>query len=222
MGAYSAMETDEFTGGIVFAKSNIAARKIGANLWNHDELGGMQVSRRKDLDKYEATGVPAWLLVSQGWHFECHGCGVRIDDASFYDEGLPVTGVVGYESGSVYCCHACRMTDQAREAACEAFGAAFIEMLKDVVRNRFPDIEHAFGEHRQHVYVPRYYDPLVVVEVSVHFSFPGMKIGPASLRYRHASLINGPMIGPVRPEFFCCNGDREAFEEMVNSEAGAP
>lgn len=62
--AYSYLETDEFTGGIVFAKSNIEARRIGANILNMDGIGGMTVSRRKDLDKYEQKGVPAWLLAA--------------------------------------------------------------------------------------------------------------------------------------------------------------
>lgn len=215
MGAYSYMETDEWTGGIVFAKSNIEARRIGANLLNMDEIGGMQVNRRKDLDRFEATGVPASLLVSQGWRFECHGCGLRLDDYSLEDARLPVSGVVGVESGRIYCCHTCRMEARADDAAREAFGAAFLDMLKDVVRARFPGIEHHFGEHRQHVFVPHRMRPLVVVQARVSFAFPGMKIGPATMEYHHCGQHGSHLIGPVRPVFYCCNGDREAFEAFV-------
>lgn len=212
MGAYSYLETDEFTGGIVFANSNIEARRIGSNLLDRDEIGGMAVNRRKDLDKYEQTGVPAWLLISQGWHFECFGCGMRIDDCGLEDAHLPVTGVVGKESGNVYCCHTCRMESLARDAAIKAYGEAFLEMLRDMVRDKFPGIEHAFGEHKAHVYIPRHQGGFSVAEAEVRFNFPGMKIGPAALSYRWSTYAN---IGPVRPEFWCCNGDRQAFEAFA-------
>lgn len=218
MGAYSYLELNEWTGGIVFAKSNIEARRLGANLLNMDDIGGMEVKRRKDLDKYEGKGVPAWLLVSDGWHFECHGCGMRIDDCSMEDASLPITGIVGAESGAIYCCHTCRMEARAEHAAQEAFGEAFLDMLKDLVRNRFPNIDHCFGEHRQHVYVQRWSRPMVVQQARVSFNFPGMKIGPATLEYHHCGNAHGsPIIGPVRPHFYCCNGDREAFEAFAAS-----
>lgn len=216
MGAYSYLETDEYTGGIIFAKSNVEARRLGANLLNMDDIGGLEVRRRKDLDKYEATGVPAWLLVSEGWHFGCHGCGMRIDDCSMEDASLPITGIVGTESGAIYCCHTCRMEARAEHAAQEAFGEAFLDMLKDLVRKRFPGIDHCFGEHRQYVYVPRWSRPMVVLQARVSFNFPGTKIGPATLEYHHCGNAHGsPIIGPVRPEFYCCKGDREAFEAFA-------
>ncbi|MBV7408715.1 hypothetical protein [Maritimibacter sp. DP1N21-5] len=216
MGAYSYLETDEFTGGIVFAKSNIEARRIGANLLNMDDIGGMEVKRRKDLDRFEETGVPAWLLVSEGWRFECLGCGMQINEDEMEDAGLPVTGIVGVEHGHIYCCHVCRMQRMAEYAACKAFGEAFLDMLKGVVTARFPDIEPCFGEYRHHVYVPTWCSPYVVQQAKVHFSFPGMKIGPASLVYQHQANAHGSRItGPVKPEFYCCNGDREAFEALA-------
>lgn len=217
MGAYSYLETDESTGGIVFAQSNIEARRIGANLLDMDGIGGMEVKRRADLDKYEASGVPAWMLVSEGWHFECCGCGMSIDDCTMEDAGLPVTGVVGVESGRIYCSHACRMAYLARDAASKAFGEAFLDMLRDMVRSRFPDADHCFGEYQTHVYVPQWVDPLVVKQAQVKFAFPGMKIGPASLQYRHEGKHGSALIGPVRPDFYCCTGDREAFEAFAET-----
>lgn len=213
--AYSYLETDEYTGGIVFASSNIEARRIGANLLNMDGIGGIEVKRRPDLDQYAATGVPARVLVAEGWRFECFGCGRSIDDCNMDDAGLPISGVVGYEQGAIYCCHACRIEDKTKSAAVEAHGAAFVEMLKDMVRNRFPGAEIHFGDHRHHHYVPPHYWPPVVVQASVRFEWPGQEIGPASFEYRHETHSGGCLIGPVRPEFRCCNGDREAFEAFA-------
>lgn len=215
MGAYSYFETDEYTGGIIFAKSNIEARKAGANLLNMDGIGGLEVRRRKDLDRYEASGVPAWLLVAEGWRFECHGCGMQINESNMDDEGMPVTGVVGVESGQIYCCHACRMQHKAEAAAKKAFGEAFLDMLRDMVRSRFPDFDHNFGQYRAHVYVSRWNHEVAVQRAEVRFSFPGMKIGPASLSYNHEGKYGSTLIGPVRPEFYCCNGDRETFEALA-------
>lgn len=212
MGAYSVLETDEYTGGIVFSKDKRSATRIGANLYAHGEPEYIETTRRKDLDKYELTGVPAWLLVSQGWHFECHGCGRRIDCDALYDDGMSYTNVVGLESGAVYCCHACRMESLADKAAINAYGEAFLEMLRDLVRARFPKTEWNFGSHKHHVFARKYEDRIVVVQARVSFEFPGMKFGPAWLDYYHKGQHGSDIIGPVRPEVMCCRGDQEAFE----------
>jgi len=212
--AYTYNETDEWTGGVVFARSNIEARRMGANLLNMDEIGGLTVQRRPDFDQYADTGVPARVLVEEGWWLECFGCDLRISDCGMEDAGLPVSGIVGYEQGRVYCSHTCRMESQAEDAARDAFGKAFLDMLQDVVRSRFPGAAIHFGDGRHHAYVPRYW-PLVVQQASVEFDWPGQKIGPASLEYRHAGDHGRPLIGPVRPEFRCCYGDREAFEAFA-------
>ena len=215
MGAYSVLETDEYTGGIVFAKDKRSATRIGANLYAHDEPEYIETTRRKDLDKYELTGVPAWLMVSQGWHFECHGCGRRIDCDALYDDGMSYTNVVGFESGAIYCCHACRMESLADKAAINAYGEAFLEMLRDLVRARFPKTEWNFGNHKHHVYARKYGDRITVVHARISFEFPGMKIGAASLNYHHTGQHGRDIIGPVRPEVMCCRGDQEVFEAFA-------
>jgi len=212
--AYTYNETDEWSGGVVFARSNIEARRLGANLLNMDEIAGLSVQRRPDLDEYVDTGVPARVLVEEGWWFECHGCWLRLDDCGMEDAGLPVSGIVGYEQGRVYCSHACRMESQAEDAARDAFGKAFLDMLQDVVRRRFPGAEIQFEGGRHHAYVPRYW-PLVAQQARVEFDWPGQKIGRASLEYYHADAQGRTLIGPVRPEFRCCIGDREAFEAFA-------
>lgn len=210
--AYSYNETDEWSGGIVFARSNIEARRLGANLLHMDEIAGLTVQRRPDLDKYEATGVPARVLIEGGWWFECHGCGLQISDCGMEDAGLPLSGVVGKSHGAVYCSHQCRRDHLASEAAADAFGKAFLDMMQDLVRARFPGAEIHFGDGRHHAYVPRHHFPLTVVQARVEFDWPGQNIGRASLEYHHAGNYGQTIIGPVRPEFRCCNGDREAFE----------
>lgn len=209
--AFLVTEDYECQGGVIFAKSNLHARKIGANLWNDDELGGMTVKRRKDLDRYKDTGVPAKLLVWEGWRFECSGCGMTIDDDIHEDEGLPTDGIVGNESGRVYCSHACRAISLATEAHNKAYGQAFTDMLKDMVRKRFPQFQHYFGEWTPHSFVQQG----AVKQAIVYFDFPGRKYGPASLHYDHCGDRGSTLIGPVKPYYQCASGDREAFEALV-------
>lgn len=91
---------------------------------------------------------------------------------------------------------------------------AFLDMLRDEVRKRFGEVDFVLGDTwRNHVYICRSYDPLVVSEASVAFQFPGQQIAPATLDYRHTSRPSGAdMIGPEECRVHCCNGDREAFE----------
>jgi len=214
--AYSYNETDEWSGGIVFSRSSIEARRIGANLLDMDETAGLTVHRRQDLDQYADTGVPARVLVEEGWYFECYGCGLRINDSGMADMGLPMSGIVGKEHGAVYCSHACRMESRAEEAAADAFGKAFLDMLQDVVRRRFPGAEIHFGDGRHHVYVPRF-RPLVAQQAIVEFDWPGQEFGRAALVYHHAGKHGERLTGPVKPEFSCCNGDHAAFEAFAAS-----
>ena len=217
MKAYSYLETDEWTGGIIFAKSNIEARRLGANILDRDEIAGMQVNRRPDLDQYEQTGVPASVLVGSGWHFECCGCGMHIDEDNLYDKHMKPSDVVGYESGQVFCSHGCRMEWKAEQAGRKAFGQAFVEMMKDVVRKRIPEIEWNFGEFKEHAYVQGS-GPFVVIQARVYFDFPGRKHGPATIEYHHAGKYGAPMIGPAQLVFYCPNGDLEAFNAILRGE----
>lgn len=217
MPAYSVLEDNENTGGIIFAKDKRTARKWGANEYADGDEGYVTVTRRRDLDQYEGKGVPAWLLVAQGWHFECHGCGMQIAEYTLEDEGMNAAHVVGKEKGSVYCCHACRMKHLAREAAIKAFGEAFQDMMRDMVVARFGEVEFLTDDlWRNGAYIQRHADPLVVQQARIAFAFPGQKIGGATLEFRHSSDIQGrQIIGPVMPQYFCCAGDKEAFEAWV-------
>ena len=213
MPAYSVLETGEDTGGIVFAKDKRTASRIGANQWADGEIEYVEVSRRKDLDQYEGKGVPASILVEEGWRFECGGCGMMISDCSMEDAGMPLSGIVGVEGCAIYCCHQCRRDHLSREAAVKECGSAFQDMLRDMLRAQFSNaIFVPEDQWKNHVYVPKYFDPLVVREASVAFSLPGQKIGPATLTYRHEGIHGLDLIGPVKPYFTCCAGDKEAFE----------
>lgn len=215
MQAYSYQETDEWTGGIIFAKSPIDARRNAANYLNRDGIGGLKINRRKDLDRYEETGVPARVLVAEGWNFECNGCGMRVDEDNLLDIGLSHKHVVGNESGWVFCCHSCRADYLSEKAARDAYGEAFLDMLREMVCTRFPSVQHNFDKFQSHVYCQSDADQISVVQALVKFDFPGREYAPATLEYRHEGIHGPTLIGPVKPQFYCSNGDQEAFEAMA-------
>lgn len=211
MPAFMVQETDEMTGGIIFAKSAIEARKIGANEWNGGELAGMTVSRRKDLDQFAGSGVPFSLLVDEGWRGECTGCGCHIDEESLYDRGLESSDVVGTSNAAVFCCRPCKDEYAARKDRENQAGREFQKRLCDIVRRRFPD---ANAVTPRHVYAAEDGGVMTIRQAVVSFEFPGMKIASAHLRYEH-----GHGIGPNRPYYTCSRGDREAFEAWAKRTA---
>ena len=78
--AYACLEPYESTGAIIFARSNIEARRWSANEFHDDDIGGMSVKRAPWADKYGSRGkIPIADMVDHGWNFECMWSGNRID-----------------------------------------------------------------------------------------------------------------------------------------------
>lgn len=212
MKAFIVQEPDEGTGGVIFAKSNIAARRIGADEYNGGEFGGLSVHRAPGLDQYAESGVPAHIMIAEGWWFECSGCDMRINEENLSEEGLPVSGVVGTMDGPVFCCaHRHEQWTESQRRKREA-GAAFLEKLRQHVGRRLGAIDFVSGEFKEHVYVVEVDGHLIVRRAVVSFKFPGMAVGPASLRYDETQE-NGPQ--PL--VFYCCSGDKEAFEAFASA-----
>jgi hypothetical protein len=215
--AYSVLEECENTGGIVFAKHAITARKDGASLYNGGEFYGMSCRRAHWADKYASEGtVPAKLMIEHGWHFECSGCSQRIDEHWLDDKGLPLDGVIGEQNGPVFCCRRCEVRHDKREKRREEQQAAAIKMLRRMVLKRFPNVAFVVGRFNEHAFCTEHKGAWVIEQAVVSFDFPGMKYGPACLRLdRGAAYFE--RIGPVMPEYSCCYGDRGAFNAFVEA-----
>lgn len=216
--AYLVTEPNENTGGVVFAASDIEARRWGAGEWNDGELSGMSAIRRKDFDQYHGKGVPARILVAEGWHFECHGCWMRIEEWALEDVGLTVDGVVGTESSQIYCCAECESRALACRAREKAAGEDFLAQLRRIVTARFGPIEFVTGRYMGRVYAVERDGHVMVEQAVVSFNFPGQQLGPASLRYDWDRRVK---VGPPHPAYMVCNGDREAFESWAAVTRGA-
>lgn len=220
--AYAIQEEAEGTGGIVFAKHAVVARREGAGLFNGGEFSGLSCRRAAWADVCAETGVvPAARMVAHGWWFECGFCGRRIDEDSLAERGLKVEGVVGTQHSFVYCCRTHATKARLEAAQRRRAEAAAIDLFSERIRRRFPSAALRSGERAAHAYVcGGLGGPWVVEQVVIAFDFPGQKYGPAELRYQRSP---GQRVGPFEPEFSCCAGDREAFEVFAaEQKAAAP
>lgn len=221
--AFAVLEEGENTGGIVFARHAIVARRDGANEYNGGEFHGVSCRRAPWADEWadRDEDIPARVLIDHGWHFECCGCGHTIDNDWLYDEDLPLDGVIGTQHSKVYCSEICEARDKLRAAIKRDHERRAIEALKAFVLKRFPGvvIEDGPDNWKPHAYASDNDGGAVawhVRQAVVSFKFPGMKIAPATCRIERGQR-HDRFIGPVWPEFSCCYGDKEAFEAWVAS-----
>ena len=214
--AYAVLETGEDTGGIVFARRDIEARKRGSCEYADGEISSVTCRRAHWADEYSETQrVPVLAAIQQGWRFECHGCGASLDEDWFYESGKPMEGVVGFMEGQVFCCAECKAADDAVERRKKATGEEFLETLRAIVRKRFGDVDFVDGFGREHVYVIHEEGAYGIGQAFVSFSFPGQSIAPTSLKYQFPYSFSWDGIGCPKPYFTCANGDREAFEAFA-------
>jgi hypothetical protein len=198
---------------VVFEKTAVAARRIGARVLDTYFEYIESCRRAPEFDEYAGSGVPNDVLLEHGWWFECYGCQRRIsrdlEGEHFYgDRSRDITLKPVFVGDAVYCCPSCKARDEKDRRERKAAEARIIFDFKRRVLKRFPDAE--FEAHRPHAYVARSNGVYAVEQVIVRFGFPGMKIGPAEYRYDLRDCTS--KIGPHAPQFMCCNGDKDAFE----------
>lgn len=243
--AYSVQETCEGTGGIVFAKHNVVARKKGSQQFADGDFGSVTCNRAPWADEFAERGsVPASEAIHHGWWFECHGCGRKIDEdlpslwESEVRNGEPLKGqqllyaqwrpehVIGNMDTAIFCRKSCKDHHDAHERERKRRQKRAIEAFKRIILKRFPDVtfppdpecDAPYYRRSQHAYAEKRGDRWRLTQIIVYFNFPGMAIAPASLEYRFQSDTPREK---RKPAYHCCNGDREAFEAWANPEKAA-
>jgi hypothetical protein len=204
--AYAVTEPTEGTGGIVFAKYNIEARKHGAGEWGGGELAGMRVIRAPWADGYE-RGVPASLMIEHGWYFECDGCGDRIDMTYLDENELKVEDVIGMQNSNVYCNEKCQNDHIEYKRKQKEKKAEVISKLKKMVTDKFGPVSFT---DQSHVYTVKRQGVWIVEQAFVTFEFDGMTLGPAKFGFPYG--FGWRTIGPPKLEITVCSGDKETFE----------
>lgn len=125
-------------GCITFATSNVVARREGANELGVEFEEIVSCCRAPWADAYAGVkgGVPALVMIENGWWFECCHCRYRIDsDLYNYKTDMPLEPVE--ENGFIYCTPACLDAEKQDKAAREAREAA----VTKVVKEKFPGTE---------------------------------------------------------------------------------
>lgn len=214
--AYAVLEDSENTGAIYFSKHRIEALKAGANEYGGGELYGMRCSRAPWADEWATKDedVPAKLMIAHGWHFECAGCGHRIDEDWLAEEDLPLDGVIGTQRSMVFCTEICEAQEHLRKVTARWHEKRMIGILKEMVLKRFPGVEFETKDNwKEHAYATQDHGTWYVKQAVVSFKFPGQKYGPATFRFD----LDYHRIGPVKPHFSCCHGDIEAFNAFADS-----
>lgn len=211
--AYSVLEHDENTGGIVFAKTNGAARSIGSGQFADGDFHSVYARRTPWADAFVDTGnVPASIAIAHGWSFECW-CGAMVDEDALQEKGLPIDGAIGtVNGGTVYCSQACKDAAAEDRRLRKIHELAMLATLAELVLCRFPDAK-ILGD-KSYAYAERRDEAFIVDSARVWFEFPGMKHAPATIELMRKYCIVGPLV----PEFHCCNGDREAFEAWAKEQ----
>lgn len=78
--AFAVQEEDEGTGGIVFARHAVTARREGAAEYNGGDFSGLSCRRAAWADEYAPGPVPATIMVQHGWWMHCHGCDRKVGE----------------------------------------------------------------------------------------------------------------------------------------------
>lgn len=215
MKAYICTTEYDGAGGVVFAKSNLAARKISANEWNDGELGGMHVNRAPSLDQYFGAGVPAKVLIRDfGWSWEdgCANCGRGLNAWQLEEDGIDIEGVVGTDTSLVFCCQSCSDAYSYEKEMKNNAGMKVIEFLIEYVKRMFDGVSvkrtHHFTTGKGGLYTTE--------QAIVDFDFPGSRYG-ASIRMEDRFVHGRTIMMPHIPYFTCANGDLEAWNRMVEN-----
>ncbi|WP_159953155.1 hypothetical protein [Rhizobium sp. 18065] len=214
--AFAVLELGENTGGIIFARHAIAARKSGACEYSDGDITSVECRRAHWADRYaDQRIVPAADAIAHGWRFECHGCGETMDLGWLYDNDLPVEGVIGSMDGCQFCCAECKERDATLKRQQKALGDEFIETLRAIVIRRFGNVEFCSEAFKPHTYVIEQAGALSIGQASLSFNFPGQIYAPATVIYDWPYSFAWDGRGPVKLKYSCVNGDKLAFEAFA-------
>lgn len=161
------VKAEEF-GCVVFAKSHMAARRLGANDMSIEFESVESCQRSPEFDHYAPGPMTAKALIEAGWRQECNHC--QATCPGYNDAGKPLALV--FEGCDVYCSKSC--ADGEKEAIADDQQRR--HAARELVAEKWP------GAVITSVYVCSTHE-------AVTFSFPGCR-HPAMWRSneRHVSI----------------------------------
>ena len=157
---------------IVFAENRNKAKWQFIKQWCEGEIGDQSVRRARQYDEYGAPGqIPVNELIFNHWWFECYGCDMRMDEDTFYEEGLDPSKAVGFFHGPVYCCPACETEQNDRNHRDSLIKGEIRQTMRWRLEDRFQQEMKPLGE--DHIMVD--FDGNVTY-MCLHFEVDGVPI----------------------------------------------
>lgn len=202
---------------ILFAKSDIEARRLAASHLDQDSIAGLFCKRAPWADRYEkANAIPAAVMLDHGWNLSCTGCDQWIADGIEDDDGNEVDLAPVGTQFAPYCTSACRDRYLAEKAMRKRGERRCWQVFKRELLRKFPGVTVEAEDSSHH---HRYCGGHSKSKRSrancfrVAFKFPGAKyvasycydLPYADLRGKRWLLIP--------------NGDLDAWEEFKRSRA---
>lgn len=168
--AYIVTEGDEGHACVRFAKNSATARREGACELEIEWEDVESCRRAPHLDQYSPGPVSPGVLIDSGWWFTCHGCGTRVSNDGYDEDGNDIEpGTYVVRKQQIYCCQECLARDDARERLNVAAQDALIEL----VEAKFPGCTiqrvHVYGERLE----PS--EPHGGRKCAAYFTFPGSR-----------------------------------------------
>jgi hypothetical protein len=211
---------DDYGIDVIWAWSNIEARRIWADWKNEGELGGITCRRVPKFDKHEATGVPVGEMIALGcWtETDCHHVLGGEDDL----QG-PHIGVWG---GTIYCNEDCKSKAIARRNREDRAAASMADEMMAWARARVGNLPMRI----RHQYAEDYDGTPTVRDVSIAIDWDGGRYGDPWVRLawpdpvvpfesglsRVGQYVSpSRYMGPPWLAFMVANGDRDAFEKYI-------
>lgn len=210
--AYSVQGEEQ--GEIVYAKSNIEARKWGAHEFNDGELGGITCTRAEWADKYAPGPCPNLVKLDHGWWIGCSGCEAEIHGSVIYVDGDEVEVSPVERKGYLYCSAKCANRYARDKKARKAREERALAELRASLLAKIPTaeiVEDDFWGKVGHAYVVKDKGRWRTSQARITFRFPGCKIASAKWGFDKTGEEPGALV---------CNGDLKAFERW--RDAGYP
>lgn len=198
--AYVWQEEDEGTGGVVFAKSGVEARRLGASQFGGGDFNEGAARRAPWADAYVATKhVPLDVMLDNGWWFDCYQCGERISEDHESDDGSEQSPI---EAGhATFCTPRCLHLWGWEKIETDRASANCIEELKANLLAKAPGV--TITDDKPHVYVRFEFMKPIVQQAIISFTFPGCAIGVGRYRFDKAG---------EEPHLTICAGDQAAWD----------
>jgi len=207
--AFVVLDTYENMGGIVFAKTNAQARRMGAETFADGDFHNVTCRRAPYADHCAEDGhVSNTLLIDNGWHFECAWSGERIDQYTLQEKGLVSEDVIGHQHGLAFTTAVHEAEYRLDKARKDRFGLRWRRRFAKIVQRRFPDAKIIPGGHSS---VSRIQGVYRLTQCRVEFDWSDKQISAAAFEFTAFGYLPGEQL-QRRPNLLCAMGDKAMFE----------